>query len=248
MGCDIHIFVEKKVDGKWVSADKWTPYPYADEEGETRKEWVDSDDLIYSDRNYDLFGILANVRNGWGAAGSDTGDGFKPIAMPKGLPSDVSTKVKAESDAWGDDSHSHSWITLEELKAYDWEGQKTKHRGWVDLVNFALFDKGDKPVLISGGVGGQGVRPVSHEDMRKLVEKHRDALAPLFEGPIDVAAVFAISRSFWEKEEYSYHTQIEWEETYAECVRPFFDETIPKLEALSYGRPENIRIVFWFDN
>jgi hypothetical protein len=28
----------------------------------------------------------------------------------------------------------------------------------------------------------------------------------------------------------------------------FLKETMPKLEALSYGKPKNVRIVFWFDN
>lgn len=45
-------------------------------------------------RNYNLFSILANVRNGVGFAGCKTGEGFEPIAMPRGFPADASPAVK----------------------------------------------------------------------------------------------------------------------------------------------------------
>lgn len=48
---------------------------------------------IYHDRNYDVFGMLADVRNGSGFAGVDTGDGFVPIDVPRGLPDDLSAEV-----------------------------------------------------------------------------------------------------------------------------------------------------------
>ena len=44
----------------------------------------------YGDRNYNLFAILANVRNGTAFAGCKTGEGFNPISNPKGVPSDAS--------------------------------------------------------------------------------------------------------------------------------------------------------------
>ena len=69
----------------------------------------------YDERNYDLYSILADVRNGYGFAGSDTGEGFKVIRgysqdHLRGLPEDVSRYVKWISDDYGSDGHSHRHV------------------------------------------------------------------------------------------------------------------------------------------
>ena len=46
------------------------------------------------DRNYNVFSILANVRNGYGFAGVRTGSGFDPISDGRGLPDDLSQGVR----------------------------------------------------------------------------------------------------------------------------------------------------------
>lgn len=109
MGCDIHFYVEKKEDGKWVSADKWTVDPW--NEGDPSYVDVKWEDSFYHDRNYALFGVLARVRD----------RSVTPIAKPRGLPEDVSPEVEARSDYYGVDGHSHSWLTLAELLAYNWQ-------------------------------------------------------------------------------------------------------------------------------
>lgn len=266
MGCDIDIFIERKVDGKWISADKWTPNKYAGEEGEPPM-CVEYEDRFYRGRNYCLFAMLANVRNGVGFAGCDTGDGFKPVVMPKGLPSDVSPEVKAESDQWDDDGHSHSWLTLAELNAYDWKGQTTKHRGWVDPWNFILWKRDGKLSTYSGGVSGLGVEHISNQMMAYLTDPKNEEI--IFEGEepekgswMDRSYTTKLQRMLRQVGDFpsgsigsemqnrgsSYYTLVEWEESYYESVKPFVDETLPKMDALSYGRPENVRIVFWFDN
>ena len=116
MGCDIHLYVENRVNGAWRAAecfvqDKDDPKSCADVPYEKR---------LYSGRNYNLFSILADVRNGYGFAGVPTGAGYKPMSKPKGLPADVSPEVKAVSDQWDGDGHSHSWFTVAEIMAYDW--------------------------------------------------------------------------------------------------------------------------------
>lgn len=217
MGCDIHFYVEKKEGDRWVSADTWTPDRY--EPGRMEVAW---DNRVYKGRNYDLFAMLADVRNGKGFAGVDTGDGFKPIASPKGLPDDVSPEVKAESDAWGEDGHSHSYFTLAELEGYDWHGQKTKHRGWVDAENFKAFRLKGKPDGWSGGVSGYSVKHISNDEMEGRLKYDGDTS--------------------------NRYTQVEWEETYADSVRRFLDETLPKLREMAGGDPHSVRAVFWFDN
>jgi len=39
----------------------------------------------------------------------------EPISPPKGLPEDVSFMTKLDSDIWGEDGHSHSWLSSDEL-------------------------------------------------------------------------------------------------------------------------------------
>ncbi|HSE46936.1 MAG TPA: hypothetical protein VLA89_16575 [Gemmatimonadales bacterium] len=56
---------------------------------------------IYHDRNYDVFGVLADVRNGTGFAGIDTGEGFVPIDEPRGLPDDLSPQLLAHLERLG---------------------------------------------------------------------------------------------------------------------------------------------------
>jgi len=54
MGCDIHLFVEKRTNGKWEclneleNDDGYLSTPYEKE--------------IYHERNYSLFALLADVR------------------------------------------------------------------------------------------------------------------------------------------------------------------------------------------
>jgi len=163
MGCDIHLYVEKRDEnGKWVSADTWTPDDWAAKEGKDQFV-VSFENRFYVDRNYDLFAILADVRNGYGFAGIDTGDGFIPIADPRGLPFDVTLAVHAEGDAWDCDGHSHSYFTVAELKAYNWN-QTTKHRGVVDPWNFELWRRNGKPNTWSGDVSGQLVIKVTNDE------------------------------------------------------------------------------------
>lgn len=56
MGCDIHLYVERKLEGRWVTCDKWS-----DRWGEGLK--VERGDSFYRERNYSLFTILAGVRD-----------------------------------------------------------------------------------------------------------------------------------------------------------------------------------------
>lgn len=102
MGCDIHFFVELK-----TGAD---PHGWEAEGAEG---------AFYEGRSYLLFAHLAGVRN--------DDPNLKPIVEPRGLPEDMSSFVR---DYMGDevcgkwdfapDYHSHSYLTLTELLAYNW--------------------------------------------------------------------------------------------------------------------------------
>lgn len=54
----------------------------------TTSQWVDVPSNYKQDRHYQLFAVLAGVRNGHGFARVRTGEAVKPIAEPRGLPKD----------------------------------------------------------------------------------------------------------------------------------------------------------------
>ncbi len=86
MGCDIHLHTEIKINGK-------------------REHY--SQPRIKS--SYILFAKMAGVRQ-------NKHDPLKEISLPKGLPSDCSATTRFCSDFWGEDGHSHSYLTSEEIK------------------------------------------------------------------------------------------------------------------------------------
>ena len=148
MGCDIHVYREAKINGKYESLDTW----------------VDGDGLGYLDipyehdnfqgRDYGLFTLLATVR------------GCSEYSLdPKGIPEDCCDEVRAVIDGWGVDGHSHSYLTLTELKKlyvrayndYDYESQLCNGLDSLyDLVK--LFDGhiGPEGSILPSGQGEGG--------------------------------------------------------------------------------------------
>jgi len=99
MGCDIHMHREKRVDGKWLTADEWV------------NEYGDGLSIPFAkrfhERNYNLFAVLAGVR-----------ERETPVFTfaPRGMPVSLSAEVSAAAEAWGGDGHSHSYLYLHELQ------------------------------------------------------------------------------------------------------------------------------------
>lgn len=123
MGCDIHLYGEKKITPKWfefwkkqkwVSIDKWSnneDYP----EDSDREFTIKYEERIYTDgRNYNLFCALAGVRS-WEFLNAVT-----PVSNPKGIPINSCSEIINEVKSWDSDGHSHSFLTLKELMDYDW--------------------------------------------------------------------------------------------------------------------------------
>lgn len=249
MGCDIHFYVEKREGSRWVSADTWCKDEYG---SLSTYDWSSDHKSrgrpFYDGRNYGLFAILANVRNGYGFAGVDTGDGYVPISKPRGLPQDASPNVKRSSEEWDGDGHSHSHFTVAELLAYDWT-QVTKRRGWVDPVEWAKWRDFGKPVGWSGGVGGGETRhytPNEFEVAWKALREERGYPEQRYASAHLCASEYGDLAAFCSKLEGSPYCQVEWNQPYYEVVGEFLGETMPRLWRL--GRPEDVRIVFWFDN
>lgn len=94
MGCDIHLFVEVKVE------DKWGAYNHP-----------------YIKNDYRLFSKMAGVRQ----CTDERGINIEPISKPRGVPDNVSFVTKLAIAKCGTDGHSHSWLSSKEaLEVQEW--------------------------------------------------------------------------------------------------------------------------------
>jgi hypothetical protein len=255
MGTDIHLYIERQADdGTWsrVQPAVWT-CPWCHGEGAYKNghkcyfcEGVGKSAKEYHNRNYDLFAMLADVRNGSGFAGCDTGDGFEILAKPRGLPADTSirdTIVPDDEDyserpdyVWLGD-HSFSHCTLAEVLAYDYD-RTTKHRGVVDAAEYSAWvEVGRKspPKSYSGGVMGLGVKTVDQSTMDHLI---RSGVVKTI-----TKTEFGPPKS---EDGIAYYTTVEWEESYRDCAGKSWFEFLEACKPL--GDPERIRFVFGFDS
>jgi hypothetical protein len=131
MGCDCHFYTEKWTNQKNYEGPKDTQtdrdiklnnilqneeYQHQEYAWVTADTWHWNDtywgaDEYYDDRNYFLFAILADVRNGYG---------IEPLSEPRGVPADSCYPIKYIVNEWEGDGHSHSYFTLKELLDVDW--------------------------------------------------------------------------------------------------------------------------------
>ena len=101
---------------------------------------------LHLSKNYHLFAALAGVRNGtWGMR-------VRPIAPPRGLPRDVTSEVAEDAEEMRAYSHSHTWLSVEELLGFDWE-QEVPHQAVIDLENPLVrkwFENGNRKTAPPG--------------------------------------------------------------------------------------------------
>lgn len=231
MGTDIHFYVERRENGAWVSCDTWEPSEYDD-----HALIVPCSKQFYDNRNYDLFAMLANVRNGRGFAGITTGLGFNPITEPRGLPNNLSPEMQIEIKNL---EHTPSWLLVSELMAYDWT-QTTTKRGvvseaqYVDWIAWRRTD-GRGPENYSGGISGPNIKHISEAEMAERVAAYSDdERRALRKSANDLFSINGV------------YCPVTWTTTYYMQARDFLSETLPRLWRL--GKPEDVRCVFWFDS
>lgn len=185
--------------------------------------WKDIPHKWGQDRHYQLFAILAGVRNGAGFAGVKYAQAVKPIAEPRGLPADfemvgddhpVTDKaVCGDRAEWMEDnlfwmgSHDHSWISAEEILAYPLSAYW--HTGVVDVKQFLEWDGVKRPESYSGDVWGKDI---------------------LISSPVEVC-------------DKTTHVRVYWMESQAEDFSDFMNE-VKRLKA-EHG---TVRLVFGFDS
>jgi len=218
MGCDIHLFVEVKgKDGKWRIRRKSEEVKIGDSFSYKRS-------LFDPGRNYDLFAILANVRNGFGFAGVKTGDGFIPMSKPKGIPDDASDYYMKKAEDYGCDGHSHSWHTLKDLLEFPWKDKTATIQGVVDLATYEKWKAEGTlfPTSWCGGVSGGGIKVLDESEYPNI-----------------------------EKGAKNIYLKCRWVARYYDTCEYFMDTILPRLMALAGSKkpnPEKVRIVFFFDN
>lgn len=141
MGCDVHMFLECKVDNKWELLD----------------------DNFYDGRNYRLFAILADVRNKYGVAP------IQPLrGIPEDSSINCGDAYGYPNYVW-DDGHSRTYYTLAELKEFDWKNHRITTEGWVSEFEYQEYLKNGRPDCWSGGVGGGNVKHVLNCEMDRVI-------------------------------------------------------------------------------
>lgn len=227
MGCDIHMWAEVKKRDGWQIVGEEFDNPYYNPKSETGT-FDDGSPYNepkhahpYDQRNYSLYAILANVRNGYGFAGLDTGDGFQIISPPRGIPSDATEEYLKEVKNWGADGHSHSWLYLSEILAFDWN-QTTVRRGVVKPDQYIIFKKDGKPKEWCAWASGPTTKIISNEEMDEFLQ------------------------SGTQYDKGSLYTQVSWKEEYYECAGKDWWQAVEKLKEISVGK--KLRLVFFFDN
>lgn len=142
MGCDIHMWAEirrREKEDVWeeerkkAAAENRLPEPEEDEQvwekvGEVFRGWRNQKtDEPYHDRDYTLFGILAQVRRepefGFGA--------------PRGVPRNASLEYCGHVYKWGSDGHSHSYLTLKELLGLDWNRKSEERKNFLSAIDWS---------------------------------------------------------------------------------------------------------------
>ena len=208
MGCDIHLVVEHKRDGKW--------------------QYVFDSESFYHERHYEVFAILANIRNS---------HGLKPISAPRGYPEDIDSELikndplnedfyrkiqLEEATIWLGD-HSHSWLLLSELLAYPWDAlSPVPITAYIDLPTYEKWDHKSIPYPYCSWTGGDAIM-IDEKDYLALKE-----LNNLIPGR-------------------SYYIKVSWSLPHKEIVGESFKKFLEKLQRIDPDS-NNVRIIFGFDS
>lgn len=139
--------------------------------------WVDISSTYEQDRHYQLFAVLAGVRNGREVT---------PISEPRGLPADF--KVVDEEnhpieslsimspwrqkyheatealEVWMGD-HSHSWLTSSEMLAWFESAPVVVQCGVISREQYEAWDKETKPDSYSGDIIGPRVVVIEESEV-----------------------------------------------------------------------------------
>ncbi len=150
-------------------------------------QWHDVPSNYEQDRHYQLFAVLAGVRNGRGFAGVSTGEAVTPIAEPRGLPADFATEdemhplatlehmgpsrrkwheAHEKLEVWMGD-YSHSWLTGDEILAWAKKAPVVVKTGVLDRDVYEAWDATSQPPSYCGGILGRDVVQINDNAVEK---------------------------------------------------------------------------------
>lgn len=208
MGCDIHTLIERRLkpDDLWhVASDVSLP--------------------SLDGRNYNLFAMLADVRNK---------NGIQPIHDPRGVPEDIDPEHGDEIEDWGIDGHSHSWATVTELLAYAKRmgEEKFQEHGVLCGPAYLALKTGVEPTTWCGRISGQKIITVDSESFDDMATK-----------------LVTKPTNWWGREQpttflgdFEVYVRATWPVTYASILAPLVEELKQVRD------PDNVRVVYFFDN
>ena len=173
MGCDIHSFAERKINGEWTKVgDHFTL-------GEWEKQYYkkDKSDSPFDWRNYSMFGFLAGVRNY---------DHCDPISLPKGIPDDTCDYIRDEYEESLMGYHSASYLTVKELTDFNYD-----KKFWNRRVSKTVHYDGGGSYTNGAALAekGEGEIVTYRENLGETFFKHLKELQELGD-PKDVRIVF----------------------------------------------------------
>ena len=218
MGTDIHAALEWRKNGQWHALTFKNKY---------FGRWGDVPEFsarLDLNRDYDMFALLGNVRNGTASAGCVTGTRFDSISDHRGVPDDISAEAKAVLS----NEHSSTWVTLSEILAFDWR-KATEHQGYVTPQEFEKWQRNKQwqpePESWCGDVSGAHIQKISNEQMQVYVASK----------DVDF--------------DHNLYTLVCWGESYADAGRQIWSKILPHALALGavYGF-DNVRLVMDFDS
>lgn len=153
----------------------------------TTGQWVDVPSAYEQDRHYQLFSVLAGVRNGYGFAGIQTGEAVTPIAEPRGFPADFVViedthplpslecmdprrrkwhEKDEPIEVWMGD-HTHSWLTGDEMLSWAERAPCVTQTGILSREEFDKWDKASIPQSYCGGISGKTVVLINDSAVEK---------------------------------------------------------------------------------
>lgn len=179
----------------------------------------------YERRDYTAFAILANVRNGFGFAGSYRHEPLPFIqehrGLPEGLPR-VSCKWHSE-DGYEYGDHNRGYVTLQEIIDYDWDQDFCKGGSVQEKVYLEWKKSGEvQPSTWCGGAFGPNRVTVDEAEYN--------------------------SDDFQREPGKEYYIQSTWVMPLRESVSYFLDWVSALQDTTCYFDPNDVYYVFGFDS
>lgn len=145
---------------------------------------------------------------------------IQPIVSPRGIPDDASLKTKKQFNAWKGAAHTPSYYLLSELLS----GKELSYTDdyFLDLEDWELFKKKGIEYCNSYQYINDATL-VSNQEMDRI----QNMKAML--------------------DDKLYLTKVTVESKYLDVNSIFWNQFVPAMEKLD-ANPQNVRLIFWFDN